>query len=371
MRALHPSCQICEKKTEIFAGFIGICPECVRKYPDYSIELSKNAHFIARDVWNLPKTIPDDSEVECKICANHCRIGEGDLGYCGIRSKVNGLIRNRAGKGGFLHTYLDPLPTNCCNTYFCPAGGKGNLSQYSYTNGPEYGYYNLASFLYGCNFSCLGCQNDQHRNIDTAEQYSVDKFVNQVNSNSRISCVCFFGGSPEPQLPFAIRTARKAISNLDDSRSILRICWEWNGSGNEKLIQSGVKLSLKSGGNAKFDLKYSSPALSEVISGVSNQQSFRNFSVCYDRYYESRPDYPLLSATTLLIPGYVNEDEVEGIASFLSSLDRSIPYSLLIFHPDSFLSDLPITPRKQVKNCYKVARKYLDNVHIGNKHLLY
>jgi pyruvate formate lyase activating enzyme len=73
----------------------------------------------------------------------------------------------------------------------------------------------------------------------------------------------------------------------------------------------------------------------------------------------------------LLIPGYVDVDEVEGIARFLSSLDRSIPYALLLFHPDSFLSDLPVTPRKQVNRCYKIAEKYLDNVHIGNKHLLY
>ncbi|MHA1993438.1 MAG: radical SAM protein [Candidatus Hodarchaeales archaeon] len=368
---MHSTCQICNKRSEIFAGFIGICPECIRKYPEYSIELSKDSHMVARNVWKLPKSVPDTSDVECHICSNQCRISEGNLGYCGIRSNHDGSIQNRAGKGGFLHTYLDPLPTNCCNTYFCPAGTNGHISHYSYADGPEFGYYNLACFLYGCNFSCFGCQNDQHRNIDTAEHYSVEKFVKRVNSNSRISCVCFFGGSPEPQLPFAIRAARKALSGLDASRSILRICWEWNGSGNEKLIVNAVKLSAKSGGNAKFDLKYASPPLSEVLSGVSNQQSYHNFKVCYDKFYASRPDYPLLSATTLLLPGYVDVDEVEGIARFLSSLDRSIPYSLLLFHPDSFLSDLPVTPRKQVNRCYEIAQKYLDNVHIGNKHLLY
>jgi pyruvate formate lyase activating enzyme len=71
-----------------------------------------------------------------------------------------------------------------------------------------------------------------------------------------------------------------------------------------------------------------------------------------------------------LIPGYVSIKEIEKIASFLSSLDRTIPYSLLIFHPDSFLSDLPITPKMQVEKSFEAARKYLDNVHIGNKHLL-
>jgi pyruvate formate lyase activating enzyme len=137
---------------------------------------------------------------------------EGESGYCGIRLNKQGSIRNRAGKGGFLHTYLDPLPTNCCNTYFCPAGTEGHVPQYTYRDGPELGYYNLACFLYGCNFSCLGCQNDQHRNIKSAEHYSVEKFVERVNSTPRISCVCFFGGSPEPQLPFSIRAARRALN---------------------------------------------------------------------------------------------------------------------------------------------------------------
>jgi pyruvate formate lyase activating enzyme len=93
--------------------------------------------------------------------------------------------------------------------------------------------------------------------------------------------------------------------------------------------------------------------------------------MCYDKYYSQRPKHPVISATTLLIPGYVNEEEVEGIARFISNLDKSIPYSLLVFHPDSFLSDLPNTPRKQVNACFEKAQKYLSNVHIGNKHLLW
>ncbi len=371
LRNLHKTCQICNRKPDIFAGFIGICPDCLQKQPDYSIELSQSSHALARDLWNLPGSIPTDSNLECSICSNHCKIGEGNLGYCGIRTNIQGSIRNRAKNNGFMHTYLDSLPTNCCNTYFCPAGPQGHTSRYSYTDGPEYGYYNLASFLYGCNFSCLGCQNDQHRNISTAEEYSVEKFVHQIEINPKISCVCFFGGSPEPQLPFAIRAARKALASVKESKRLLRICWEWNGSGNEKLAQSAVKLSLNSGGNAKFDLKYYSQTLSLVISGVDNRQSFRNFENCFNKFYSSRPDYPLLSATTLLIPGYISLDEIEKITSFLSLLDRSIPYSLLIFHPDSFLSDLPVTPRKQVEKSFEVATKYLDNVHIGNKHLLH
>jgi pyruvate formate lyase activating enzyme len=357
MTNLFAQCVICGKSPPIFSKFLGICPSCVKKDEDEVLNFTKNAHRKARDIWNLPPSIPRGDGVECRICANKCIIREGESGFCGIRKNQAGKIVNQAGKGAFLHTYLDALPTNCCNSYFCP-GSK------------ERGFYNLASFFYGCNFSCLGCQNDQHRNIGTVEHYTVEKFVKKVQMNPHVACVCFFGGSPEPQLPFAIRAMNKVYKSLENERNI-RCCWEWNGSGNEKLVSQAVKLSLETDGNAKFDLKSHSEILSLVFSGVSNRQSFRNFEMCYHKYYSQRSKQPVISATTLLVPGYVDEEQVEGIARFISDLDKSIPYSLLVFHPDSFLSDLPNTPRKQVYTCFEIAQKYLSNVHIGNKHLLY
>ncbi|MCJ7456561.1 radical SAM protein, partial [Candidatus Bathyarchaeota archaeon] len=79
-----------------------------------------------------------------------------------------------------------------------------------------------------------------------------------------------------------------------------------------------------------------------------------------------RPELPLLTATTLLVPGYVDVLEVEKIAIFLADLDRKIPYSLLVFHPDFMMSDLPVTPYRQVQDCYRAAKKHLASVNIGN-----
>ena len=55
----------------------------------------------------------------------------------------------------------------------------------------------------------------------------------------------------------------------------------------------------------------------------------------------------MLNATTLLVPGYVDEQEVEAIAKFIARLDDQIPYSLLVFYPIFYMSTLPITPLKQ------------------------
>ena len=129
----------------------------------------------------------------------------------------------------------------------------------------------------------------------------------------------------------------------------MRICFEWNGAGNRLLVDRAAELALRSGGNVKFDLKCGSESVSRALSGVSNRRSFENFEMLFRRYGDKRPDMPLLTATTLLVPGYVDALEVEKIAGFLADLDRNIPYSLLVFHPDFIMSDLPITPYRQVE----------------------
>ena len=150
----------------------------------------------------------------------------------------------------------------------------------------------------------------------------------------------------------------------------MRICFEWNGCGNPKLVRQAAELAFESGGNIKFDLKAYTPSMSLALSGVPNKRAYENFEMVAREFYGERRDVPVLTATTLLVPGYVDEVEVEGIARFISELDPEIPYSLLVFHPDYYMSDLPITPKRQVEKCYQAARKYLKRVNIGNLHLL-
>jgi pyruvate formate lyase activating enzyme len=147
---------------------------------------------------------------------------------------------------------------------------------------------------------------------------------------------------------------------------VLRICFEWNGAGNRLLVDRAAELALRSGGNIKFDLKCGSETVSKALSGVSNRRSFENFEMLFKKYGNERPNMPLLTATTLLVPGYVDTVEVEKIARFLADLDEDIPYSLLVFHPDFMMSDLSITPPRQVEECYRAAKKHLTRVNVGN-----
>ncbi|MEM2914731.1 MAG: radical SAM protein, partial [Candidatus Bathyarchaeia archaeon] len=218
------------------------------------------------------------------------------------------------------------------------------------------------------NFNCLFCQNASHKLIGEGNIVGLDFLASKVSANSRYSCICYFGGSPEPQLPFAVKASKKIVE--ENPNRMIRICFEWNGCGNRELVKQAAELSLATGGNIKIDLKAFTPNLSLALSGVPNARAYENFEMIAREFYIKRADVPVLTATTLLVPGYVDSVEVESIAKFIGELNSEIPYSLLVFHPDFLMQDLPITPVGQVKACYESAKKHLKNVNIGNAHLL-
>jgi pyruvate formate lyase activating enzyme len=76
-------------------------------------------------------------------------------------------------------------------------------------------------------------------------------------------------------------------------------------------------------------------------------------------------------ASTLLVSGYIDSDEIFNIASFISGINPDIPYALLAFHPDYLMNDLPFTSREHANSCIDAARSAgLKNVKIGNIHIL-
>jgi pyruvate-formate lyase-activating enzyme len=104
--------------------------------------------------------------------------------------------------------------------------------------------------------------------------------------------------------------------------------------------------------------------------GVSNTATIENFK-WVSTFIPRRPEPPLVVASTLLVPGYVDEAEVTAIAAFLAELNPEIPYRLLAFHPEFRLRDLPPTSRSHAECCRAAAeRAGLQRISFGNLHLL-
>ena len=107
-----------------------------------------------------------------------------------------------------------------------------------------------------------------------------------------------------------------------------------------------------------------------ALCGVSNKRTLENFKLLA-QYAEKRPLPPFLIASTLLIPGYIDKDEISKIAAFIASLSPDIPYALLAFHPQFMMNDLPPTSKRHAEECLAEAKAQgLKNVRLGNIQLL-
>jgi pyruvate formate lyase activating enzyme len=135
-------------------------------------------------------------------------------------------------------------------------------------------------------------------------------------------------------------------------------------------LKKVAEISMKSGGCIKIDLKAWDEYLNLALCGASNKQTKKNIELLAN-YGRQRKEFPFLVVSTLLVPGYVDVVEIENIAKFLFSLDPEIPYSLLAFHPQFEMEDMPTTSQKEAYECYNKAKSAgLKNVRIGNVHLL-
>lgn len=363
------SCPLCGGRGSPVAAVLGSCAACLKKGRAGAEAAARAAHLRSRREFVLPQSPPrSNGGVVCRICANECAMAEGESGYCGLRRCENGRLTCLAGtpEGALVDWYFDPLPTNCVAGWACAATGRG-YPRYSYRSGPERGFRNLAVFYRACSFDCLFCQNWHYRASPMrGGRASASDLAAAVTDDT--ACICHFGGDPSPQLEHAIRASELAVERARGR--IIRICWETNGSMNGRLLERMLALSLKSGGCVKFDLKAWDERLHVALTGVSNRRTLENFALAAS-IAAQRKEPPALVASTLLVPGYVDEEEVGAIARFVASLDGEIPYSLLAFHPDFCMTDLPVTPLDQAQRCAEAARAAgLKNIHLGNIHLL-
>lgn len=361
-------CQHCGRESPLISQALGLCLDCIRKDFDRVFTHIEQAHYNTRSRFGLPKQPPRvGGGANCRLCTNECCIPINERGYCGLRTNNGDKLVGATASQGNVSWYYDALPTNCVADWVCPGGTGAGYPQFAYSRGAEHGYKNLAVFYQACSFDCLFCQNWQYRHAATKGSHvNAVKLAQAVDE--RTACICYFGGDPSPQLPYAIRASRLALER--NRGRILRICWETNGSMHPALLSQAAELSLNSGGCIKFDLKAWSEELHIALCGVSNKQTLKNFKLLA-QYVEERPSPPFLIASTLLVPGYIDKAEISHIAAFIASISPDIPYALLAFHPQFMMNDLPPTSRRHAEESLKVAKAQgLTNVRLGNIHLL-
>ncbi len=332
------TCPICGREA-LVSKALGACYECLR---DGHLEKAELSHKRYRETYGLPPTPPRGGEVICCLCDLRCEIHRGERGFCGLVENRDGRLVRWAGTPdrGLLEWYYDRLPTNCVAAWFCPGSRSRG--------------YNLAVFYGACNLDCLFCQNWMYKELTRrmGPTMSSKELASKIRND--VACICFFGGDPSTQVAHAMATARMARR--------VRVCWETNGHFSPEVLKAVADTSIESGGIIKFDLKAWNNNVYKALTGVDLGSVYKNASFLLEKMPKDQ-----FTASTLLIPGYVDEEEVRAIAEFLASFSRDVPYTLLAFHPEHLMSDLPRTSGDQVKRAVKAAREAgLRRVFVGN-----
>jgi pyruvate formate lyase activating enzyme len=268
---------------------------------------------------------------------------------------------------GLLSWYYDSLPTNCVPADFCAGSSGVGYPKWCRTPRGDIGWSNLSIFLGSCTYSCLFCQNYSFREQTVEGKPVMTAAQLAAKATDRVGCACYFGGDPASQMPFVIASAKLMREKAERERELLRLCLETNLSMNLKSLKEFTELALESGGGIKADLKCWSSETLYALSGVEHRVAYKNLA----KRHRARPEVPLARASTLLVPGYVNDEEIRALASFIADLDPTIPYSLLAFHPLYYMDDLPYTKRKDAERYLRICREEgLQKVRIGNPWLL-
>jgi pyruvate formate lyase activating enzyme len=220
-------CLVCGEKGATISKGLGVCLKCIRNRPEQALKVSMRKHAEHRATFGLPPAPPRDfNGLRCGTCANDCVIGIGRSGFCGLVSNVDGRLVRYGGtaENGVLEWYYDSLPTNCVSWWFCPGcTGKG-YPKYACKPDGERGYCNLAVFYGACSHDCLYCQNWHYRELAMKHKPVVSAQTLAAKVDKRVSCICFFGGDPSPQMPHSLEVSRLALEKAKNEKRIMRAC---------------------------------------------------------------------------------------------------------------------------------------------------
>jgi pyruvate formate lyase activating enzyme len=281
----------------------------------------------------------DDSSLNCVLCPRNCLIKPDCFGVCGVRKNIKGKL--------FSIVYGRP-----CAMHVDPIEKK---PLYHFLPGSK--TFSIATF--GCNFFCDFCQNweiSQKRGEILEKDHSFKKLF----SPEEIVRLAKLSGSDsisytytEPTVFFEYMLDIAKLAKKSGLKNVLVS----NGYINEKPLEelcefiNAANIDLKSFNN-DFYKNFCKGSLNPVLNSL---KILKKHGVW-------------LEITNLVIPKR-NDDLklIEKMCCWISDeLGKDVPLHFSAFHPDYKHLDASVTELIILKKIEKIARKYLDNVHLGN-----
>jgi len=277
-----------------------------------------------------------NGRVQCTACARNCQIGEGQVGFCGVRGVVGGklylLVYGRVMAG-----HIDPIE-------------KKPVVHYR----PGSKIFSIATS--GCSWACAYCQNSdisQLRKIEGIEA-TPEELVESAVSHG-CEGMAYTYNQPTIFMEYA-----RDVGRLARSRGLFNI-FVSNGYDTPETVAmmddflDCATVDFKGSGETSFVRKYIAIANADPI--------FQSLLEVKKRAKVH------LEITDLIVPRVGDSLEAaEKLCRWVyDNLGPDVPVHFLRFHPDYKMMDFPATPVQTLEKHVAVGRKSgLNYVYIGN-----
>ncbi|MCY2988103.1 MAG: radical SAM protein [Planctomycetota bacterium] len=191
---------------------------------------------------------------------------------------------------------------------------------------------------YGCNFRCRGCTY-KLKGDPRPERFLPVEEIHECLRELEPEAVHFMGGEPttNPQLPELLAFCKQELG-------VITRLGHTNGSGLITNDLDGTNVSFKA-----FD-----EDVHRAYTGRPVAPNIENFRRSYEAGLEMR-------ASTVFIPDLGGVEQVEKVAAFVASVDRTIPFHILGYIP------VPGAPWRrptedEMDEAVAAASRFLDRV---------
>lgn len=298
-------------------------------------ELKTKAMSIMLVSSDLYKKSSKTRKIRCEICANYCKIADGNVGICRQHKNINGELFDDS-YGIVSSLSPDPVEKKPLN-HFLPG---------TFT-------YSIGGF--GCNMTCLHCQNYMISHEYDKNSRAVKITPDAIVENAlRYNCksIAWTYNEPTIHLPFSKKTSLLA------RQKDLKVIYVTNGYFSDKSIEE--ILTFVDAFN--IDLKAMSRDFYKKVCGADLDVVLDNIKRVYDEGKH-------LEITNLIINDYNDSiEEINELCDFVvNELDCNVPLHFSRAFPYYKMNDIsPTRPEILFKAKEIALDKGIKNVYLGN-----
>ena len=267
---------------------------------------------------------------KCLLCPNFCVIKPEKQGKCRIRGYDSDLKPVIPFAGKISALAVDPIEKK-----------------------PLYHFYPRSQILsvgfYSCNLTCPFCQNYHiSTKVDSNAKTIAPEEMAEIAASSNTIGLAYTYSEPMIHIEWIKETAKlvrgKKLKNVLVTNGYI------NQEAGESILENidALNIDLKS-----FNENFYTNELGGKLEPIKD-------------FIKLAASKAHVEITTLVIPGKNDEEkEIEKIASFIASINNSIPFHLSCYYP-TYKYSIERTDPVKVINLAAIASKYLEFVYVGN-----